>query len=74
MIYSPQDIVAMLHAAKTTPQLLVVLYQLQLAGMDVQPDIDRILARTKLTIFELDKLHIYARSLYRYKSHKMKKY
>jgi hypothetical protein len=74
MIYTPQEIVAMLHAAKTTPQLLVVLYQLQLAGMDVQPDIDRILARTKLTIFELDKLHIYARSLYRYKKVKTKNY
>ena len=63
-MYSPQKIVAMLHAAKTTPQLIVVLYQMQLAGMDVQPEIDRILSRSKLTIFQLDKLWIYARTLY----------
>lgn len=64
-MYSPQKIVAMLHAAKTTPQLIVVLYQLQLAGFDMQIEIDRILSRSKLTVFQLDKLWIYARTLYK---------
>ena len=62
-MYTPQEIAKMIGAANTVPQLLVVLYQLQMAGMDVQPDIDRILAKTDLTVFQLDKLWIYARTL-----------
>lgn len=73
-MYSPQKIIDMLKAAKTTPQLLVVLYQMQLAGMDVQPEIDRILSRSKLTIFQLDKLWIYARTLYKGQQQKPNNY
>jgi hypothetical protein len=62
-MYTPQEIAKMIGAANTVPQLLVVLYQLQQAGHDVQPDIDRILAKTDLTVFQLDKLWIYARTL-----------
>ena len=62
-MYTAHQISAMIGAAKTVPQLLVVLYQLQQAGHDVQPDIDRILAKTDLTVFQLDKLWIYARAL-----------
>jgi len=62
-MYTPQEIAKMIGAANTVPQLLVVLYQLQQDGHDVQPDIDRILAKTDLTVFQLDKLWIYARTL-----------
>ena len=62
-MYTPEQIAKMLGAANTVPQLLVVLYQLQLSGLDVQADIDRILAKTDLTVFQLDKLWIYARAL-----------
>ena len=62
-MYTPEQIAKMLGAANTVPQLRVVLYQLQLSGLDVQADIDRILAERVVDCVELCKLWIYARSL-----------